>query len=138
MEPPRFSEEDLYPDARPALQSLAERGVRVAVAGNFSSAIANDVRSWALPIEAVLSAEELGAEKPTAAFFEGLASRVGVRPDEILYAGDRVDNDVTAARAAGCRTVWVRRGPWALLHDGDLLPAGVVTVDGLEEIAGLV
>ena len=37
---------------------------------------------------------------------------------EIAYVGDRVDNDVLPALAAGMIAVHVRRGPWGYLQDG--------------------
>jgi FMN phosphatase YigB (HAD superfamily) len=35
---------------------------------------------------------------------------------QILYVGDRLDNDILPARKAGMRTAFVRRGPWGYLH----------------------
>src|SRR5438128_10465647 len=35
----------------------------------------------------------------------------GYRPDEIAYVGDRLDNDIAPAAAAGLFTVWIRPGP---------------------------
>jgi FMN phosphatase YigB (HAD superfamily) len=37
-------------------------------------------------------------------------------PERIAYVGDRLDNDVLPARAAGMVAVHVRRGPWGYLH----------------------
>jgi FMN phosphatase YigB (HAD superfamily) len=36
-------------------------------------------------------------------------------PDQIAYVGDRVDNDMKPARAAGLRTIYLRRGPWGFI-----------------------
>ena len=38
------------------------------------------------------------------------------RADELAYVGDRVDNDVLPAAAAGLVAVHVRRGPWGRLQ----------------------
>jgi FMN phosphatase YigB (HAD superfamily) len=35
-----------------------------------------------------------------------------LEPQQIAYVGDRVDNDVIPARAAGIWTFLIRRGPW--------------------------
>ncbi len=32
--------------------------------------------------------------------------------EEIAYVGDRLDNDIRPAAAAGLFTVWIKRGPW--------------------------
>ena len=38
-------------------------------------------------------------------------------PEELAYVGDRVDNDVLPAAAAGLVAVHVRRGPWGRLQE---------------------
>ena len=37
-------------------------------------------------------------------------------PGEVAYVGDRVDNDVLPAAAAGLVAIHVRRGPWGRLQ----------------------
>jgi FMN phosphatase YigB (HAD superfamily) len=46
------------------------------------------------------------------AFFSKLIAVSGQAPHEIAYVGDRLDNDLRPATAAGLYTVFVRRGPW--------------------------
>jgi FMN phosphatase YigB (HAD superfamily) len=41
---------------------------------------------------------------------------MGHRADEVAYVGDRVDNDVLPAAAAGLVAIHVRRGPWGRLQ----------------------
>ena len=42
----------------------------------------------------------------------------GVPAGEILYVGDRLDNDILPAHRAGMRTAHIRRGAWGYLHTG--------------------
>ena len=114
---PSFAAEDLYPDARGALATAAGSGVRVAIAGNFSPEIAAEVRRWGLDAEFVASSRQLGAEKPASGFFVRLAAALGVDPSELVYVGDRIDNDALGARAAGCASAFLRRGPWAAIQE---------------------
>jgi FMN phosphatase YigB (HAD superfamily) len=58
--------------------------------------------------------EALRMVKP--GFFAAIARLVGLEPGEIAYVGDRVDNDVLPARAAGMVAVHLRRGPWGHLQ----------------------
>jgi len=39
-------------------------------------------------------------------------------PSELVYVGDRVDNDVVPAVQAGLVAIHIRRGPWGYLQDG--------------------
>jgi len=134
-----FGEEDLYPDVRPCLQELAAAGFRIVIAGNQPARRREQLVALALPCDAVATSEELGAEKPDAAFFTAVLTLAGVEdPAEVLYVGDRTDNDVAPAGAAGMRTCWVRRGPWGQLQD---LPDGVaepdLVLEGLGELPTL-
>ena len=56
--------------------------------------------------------------KPDPAFFARVLDELGLPAWEVAYVGDRVDNDVAPAAAAGMRAVWVRRGPWAWIQAG--------------------
>jgi FMN phosphatase YigB (HAD superfamily) len=108
--------EDLYPDAEPCLAALRAEGYLVGVAGNQTAREEAAVRALGLPVDVVASAAALGAAKPGGAFFAGLAERAGLPPAEVAYVGDRLDNDVLPAAAAGMVAVFLRRGTWGHLH----------------------
>lgn len=107
---------DLYPDALPAIRRLQGAGVRVAVCGNQPRSRRAELLAAGVTADPLLTSEDLGAEKPDPAFFrELLAVLDDPEPADVWYVGDRPDNDLAPAAAAGLRTVWLRRGPWALL-----------------------
>jgi HAD superfamily hydrolase (TIGR01509 family) len=112
----RFDESDLYPDVRPALDSLYAMGVTTFLAGNQPADAREALSLMDLPVAHVANSFELGAEKPDPAFFAAVVEMASLPPEAILYVGDRLDNDVLPARRAGMRTVLMRRGPWGFLH----------------------
>lgn len=130
-----FEEADLYPDVRPCLEELAQQGVTVVLAGNQPAVRRRQLEALGLPCDAVRTSQELGCAKPDPAFFDAVLELTGVEdPGQVLYVGDRVDNDVVPAAARGLRTCWLRRGPFGLLQD---LPDEVVadlTLEGLGEL----
>lgn len=69
-----------------------------------------------MPVDFVASSARWGVEKPSPAFFDRISGEVGVRPEQVAYVGDRLDNDVLPAKAAGMFAVFIRRGPWGHLH----------------------
>ena len=109
---------DFYPDAIPCLERLRGAGYFVGLAGNQSARLEAWTRKQALPVDVVTSSASLGVEKPAPEFFERLVAEAGVPAEEVAYVGDRVDNDVAPARAAGLVAVHLRRGPWAYIQDG--------------------
>jgi HAD superfamily hydrolase (TIGR01549 family) len=106
---------DLYPDARPCLQALKDGGYFVGIAGNQTTRIGRFLAELNLPCDLLATSDEWGAAKPDVAFFHKLTEVSGHHPREILYVGDRLDNDIRPAKAAGLRTAAIRRGPWGYI-----------------------
>lgn len=127
-----FVAADLYPDALEGLGACADAGLRVAVIGNQPAARSDQLRALGVTADVVVMSEELGAAKPSAAFFgAALAAMGGPSPAAVTYIGDRIDNDVRPAAAHGMRAVHLRRGPWGILGPQDDGTADAV-VDDLE------
>ena len=129
VDPPAvaFAAVDFYADTRPCLERLRGR-FRVGAVGNTSAETEELLRPH---VDFVGSSARWGVEKPSAAFFERLAAEAGAAPERIAYVGDRVDNDVEPALAAGMVAVQVRRGPWGFLHEP---PAGAIRIGSLDEL----
>lgn len=123
-----WERDDLYPDALPAIDALRSLGVRVAAVGNTPSATEDLLQA---ELEVLGSMESWGVAKPEAAFFDRIVSVLELASHEIAYVGDRVDNDVQPAIAAGMVAVHVRRGPWGILHEP---PPEALRVGSLEEL----
>lgn len=125
--------DDLYPDAIPCLERLRELGLRVGIVGNQTAALEEWARGAVLAADVVSSSASLGVQKPDARFFEQVVRLAEVdAPQEVAYVGDRVDNDVLPALAAGLVAVHVRRGPWGRLQRG--APDHALTIDSLAEL----
>ncbi len=111
-----FQAQDLYPDALPAIGALREAGYRVAVIANQPAIRDAQLRALGVVPEVMAMSEEMGASKPDAEFFQRALERMGgPDPADVAYVGDRPDNDVWPAAAAGMRAVWLRRGPWGVI-----------------------
>lgn len=111
----QLDESDLYPDVRPALASLRDRGVRVYVAGNQTAKVGALLRALDLPVDGIVTSGEWGVAKPSPAFYERVIDLAQAEPHEVVYVGDHPANDVAPAKAAGLRVAHIRRGPWGHL-----------------------
>ena len=110
-----FDADDLYPDAIPCLAALRAIGLRVGVAGNQTTRAESILHSLGLPVDWIATSDSWGVEKPSPGFFARAVEEAGVPAGQVLYIGDRLDNDVRPALDAGMQAVLLRRGPWGLL-----------------------
>ena len=117
-QPETFGEGDLYQDARPAMAALRDMGVWVGVAGNQTSRAGAILRKLDLPADMIATSDDWGAVKPDASFFRAIIGSAPCDAAGIVYVGDRVDNDLKPAKAAGMRTAFIRRGPWGYIWEG--------------------
>ena len=128
-----YERSDLYPDALPCLETLRARGFRVGLAGNQNETLEAWTRA-SLPADVYGSSASWGVRKPDPAFFARLVAEAGTEPARIAYVGDRADNDVRPALAAGMVAVHLRRGPWGRLQS---TPSGAIAIQSLAELPRL-
>ena len=132
-----FQPEDLYPDALTSIEGLRAAGYRLAIVANQPAARSEELRALGVSAEVITMSDEMGVAKPDLAFFSrALELMGGPAPADVAYVGDRVDNDVLPAMAAGLRSIWLRRGPWGIIQR---LPEGqrpALVVDSLDELVG--
>ena len=115
-----------------ASAGLRELGLRAGIVGNQTEALEAWARDAALPADVISSSASLGVRKPEPAFFARVVELMECSAAEVAYVGDRVDNDVLPAAAAGLVAVHVRRGPWGRLQATP--PEAAV---GLDDLASL-
>jgi FMN phosphatase YigB (HAD superfamily) len=97
------------------------------------------LRHSGLGFAIVGSSDRWGVEKPDLGFFRQVVDTMALPAASLMYVGDRLDNDVRPAAAAGLIPVFLRRGPWAeiLGSKSEVGPAYAV-IDSLEELPGVV
>lgn len=134
----RFTECDLYPDARPALAALRAAGVWTGIAGNQTVKTRDILHSLDLPCDLIATSQQWGSAKPDPEFFQRLAACSPFQPEEILYVGDRIDNDIRPAAALGMRTALIRRGPWSLIQRSQNGHEPTMRLDTLTELPDLI
>ncbi len=121
-----------YSDVVPALGELRERGIVLVIASNWDCSLPEWLRPTGILelVDGVVTSAEVGAAKPDPRVFERALAVAGVEPGAALHVGDKVDNDLEGAAAAGVRGVLVQR-------EGEP-PSGVEAIRSLRELAALV
>jgi FMN phosphatase YigB (HAD superfamily) len=138
--PEWFGEDDLYPDVRPTLSALRALGVWVGIAGNQTVRAGGLLRGLYLPTDFIATSDDWGVQKPDTAFFDRVIDVAPCSADQILYVGDRVDNDIAPAKATGLLTAHLRRGPWGwIMRDApELASLADWRIEGLGELVDIV
>jgi FMN phosphatase YigB (HAD superfamily) len=112
----------------------------LAIAGNQTVRAGSLLRGlFTSDVDLIGTSDDWKASKPDPLFFERVAEVTPAALDEILYVGDRLDNDVLPALAAGMRTALIRRGPWGWIQQHD--PAAdqsTFRIDSLAELPELI
>ena len=123
-----------FPDATPALETLAGADYRIAVVTNSAAEAAGKaLRAAALDthIELVVGADEVGAYKPDPRVYRHAASRLGAPPGAICMVAAHAW-DVLGAMRAGWAAAWVGHREHHLLST---VPEPLVKAASLAEAA---
>lgn len=126
----------LFPDTRDALTRLGTR-YRLGVLSNVDDDLfAATQRTLGQPLEWAVTAQQVGAYKPSPRSFRRLVQHVGLPEGAILHAAQSLYHDIAPAREAGLRTVWVdRRGGRA--GTGATPPSDVIPDARVPDLASL-
>ena len=85
----------------------------------------------------VLASAELGLAKPDPAIFDLALERTGCSPDQAWMVGDRLDNDIRPANAAGWHTIRLLQGYNRKQQPRDTLDLPDYTISCLSEMLGI-
>ncbi|MBI3881424.1 MAG: HAD-IA family hydrolase [Verrucomicrobia bacterium] len=109
----------VFEDVRPTLDSLAARGVKLAVISNWDERLDPLLKRLGLHacFEAVVVSCDAGHTKPSPAIFAHALRRLGVPASAALHVGDSTREDAEGARAVGMHAVLVDRAAGGKLTD---------------------
>jgi HAD superfamily hydrolase (TIGR01549 family) len=94
------------------MTALRAMNVWVGVAGNQTSRAGEILRNLDLPADLVATSEDWGVTKPDQSFFRALIAAAPCEASRIVYVGDRLDNDLKPAKAAGRTHPSLAPGYW--------------------------
>lgn len=126
-----------WPDTVAALCQLKSR-FRLAILSNVDDALFARTRpQLGIDFDAVITAQQAQAYKPSLKIFEYALSRINAPAHRVLHVGQSIYHDVVPAQSLGLATVWVNR-PSARPGAGAVKSATAnpdLTVSSLEELA---
>jgi 2-haloacid dehalogenase len=98
-----------WPDTVEALRQLRQR-FRLCIISNVDDDLFATTRpQLGVDFNAVITAQQAQAYKPSLKIFEMALSRIGIPAQRILHVGQSIYHDVVPAQSLGLATVWVNR-----------------------------
>ena len=124
----------VFPDVRPALTALREAGWRLALLTNCDRDLIGETqRRLVVPIDATVTAEDVGSYKPGHAHFTRFASSFGASRENWVHIAQSHFHDMVPAQALDIRRVWINRHGEG--HDPSIADA---VLPGLDDLAATV
>ncbi len=125
----------VYPDVLPALKYLLDGGVRMGIISNTTNPgfiKHSERRKTGLDkyFEFSIYSTEVPFRKPHPSIFRLAQSRLGMPPEDILFVGDHLQNDVKGSQDVGMCAAWLNR-------DGGPLSNGICPEYILGDLTGL-
>ncbi|WP_411721861.1 HAD family hydrolase [Mycetocola sp.] len=103
---------ELFDDALPCLDRLADAGVRVGVITNGEAdyqRVKLERTGLSDRFEHLIASGDVGVAKPDPRIFEHACALFDIAPNDALYVGDRLLTDAVGAESAGLEGVWLNR-----------------------------
>lgn len=129
----------IEPDLPQTLEKLKTAGLKLGILSNtFVNAITLEkhLEQFNLPeyFSVRLYSYQFKFRKPNRKIFIDAAQIIGCLPENVLYVGDRLDNDVAGALKANMTPVLKR----AYTNSGKIIPQNVSVIENLSELPGLI
>lgn len=128
-----YAECPLFPDVKPVLSKLRERGLKM---GIISTGYEQDIDAITQKtglqkelFEVIVGADTLKKTKPDPEIFKYALTKLKVKPQETLFVGDEIDADYRGAQSAGIHALLIQRTENKTSQTSDLS-----TIASLEEV----
>lgn len=100
-----------WPDVPAGLKKLAEEFPLVLLSNSMKDLLPHHIPRLGAPIHMAITAEEVGAYKPSMKGFEFMLNKLNCNPDEILHVSSSLRYDLMTCYDMGIKNkVWVNRG----------------------------
>ena len=94
------------------LEAIRKHGYKVAIIANGDSIgarniiIATGLRDY---FDAIIISEEAGIEKPCQEIFKIALAKLGIKAENAVMVGNRIDADIIGANRIGMKSIWFKR-----------------------------
>lgn len=122
-----------YPETREVLEGLRGKYMLCIGSTTDTAPLMQDIARAGLVLDYIFTSESMGIYKPFAKFYTTIMSEINAAPDEAIFVGDSLLDDVKGPQSVGMKACWInRRGEKA----GEYIPDCVLPdLMGIAEFA---
>ncbi len=100
---------ETYPEVRNVLDKIM-KNYKVFIGSNTDNDVLESVmRKNDIAVHKVYTSENLKCYKPDPKFFKYILDDNSLSPQEVLFIGDSITDDILGPKAVGIKTVWIDR-----------------------------
>ncbi|WP_027963985.1 HAD family hydrolase [Halalkalibacillus halophilus] len=102
-----------YPNLEKTLSTLKDHSIKLGIITNGKYPFQlNNIKALGIEsyFDEILISEQEGIKKPDPLIFQRALQRLNVTPEETMFVGDHLINDVGASSQIGVKSVWKRNG----------------------------
>ncbi|MGI6255311.1 MAG: HAD family hydrolase [Acutalibacter sp.] len=125
----------VYPEVSQVLDKLESRFLLAIGSTTDTAPLLEDLQRGGLSFapSRIFTSQSLGVYKPKREFYQAILDSLGLAPQETLFVGDSLVNDIQGPQSVGMRTCWVnRKGKTADTIHPDFQ---IATLEGLADLA---
>ena len=98
-----------FPESRGVVEQL-KRAYTVCIGSTTDTEpLMRDLNRSGIVADHVFTSEELQVYKPQKAFYEKILAALSLQPEEVLFVGDSLTDDISGPKQVGLKTCWVNR-----------------------------
>ena len=98
-----------FPESKGVVEQL-KRAYAVCIGSTTDTEpLMRDLNRSGIVVDRVFTSEGLQVYKPQKAFYEKILAALSLQPEEVLFVGDSLTDDIFGPKQVGMKTCWVNR-----------------------------
>ena len=102
-------ERESYPEIKTVLSELMKNYLVFIGSNTDNDVLESVMQKNNITVHKIYTSENLKCYKPASQFFTQILDENGLSPQEVLFVGDSITDDVLGPKAIGIKTVWIDR-----------------------------
>lgn len=98
-----------FPESKAVIEGLKGRMTVCIGSTTDTDPLMRDLNRSGIVVDHIFTSEGLQVYKPQKAFYERILAELSLLPQEVLFVGDSLTDDVSGPKQVGMKTCWVNR-----------------------------